>query len=144
MAVSDSGQLLICRPMSPLSDKPCIRSRILPHIRTRGVDICGDSDSVYIIRSDLHCYIRCTIHLDYSQGYRNDQKYEVFPLHPACSWGDHYVKGPNGFIIINGNSFITVTDLSVPVDIESVSVVKVLRATSTMEMSTISLKVISM
>ena len=86
---------------------------LMPH--KKGIDICNDLDGshYYIIRSDLHCYLKCSIHVDYQPNYE-PQQYEIFPLHPACAWGDHYTCGPDGFNIIKGNNFITVNDLTAP------------------------------
>ena len=94
---------------------------IQPHTasKAQGVDICGDTggDKLFIIRSDLNCYLRCTINLDLPPNNPHKaQKYEIFPLHPACSGGEHYLKNQDGFIIIKKNRFIIVNDLTTPWD----------------------------
>lgn len=85
---------------------------------TKGIDISSDTDGTHyiIIRSDLHCYLKCTNNADYPPGFKG-QKYEISPLHPACAWGDHYTCGSDGFKIIKGNYFITVNDLSHPTNL---------------------------
>jgi len=103
---------------------------IVPHASSldKGIDICGNASNIYIIRSDLGCYMKCdSIHLDYAPSdTTNKQKYEIHPLHPSCAGGDHYVIGPKDhFYIIKGDHFIRVSDLScplnIPIEIQSLS-----------------------
>ena len=95
---------------------------IVPHNNplAKGVDICGTEDYVYIIRSDLGCYMKCSGYLDAPKGIHG-QRFEIYPLHPSCAYGDHYLCGPDGFYIIKNNQFIIVNDLSAPTTIPVVS-----------------------
>lgn len=89
---------------------------ILPHSKAKGIDICGNGNPMYIVRSDLHCYLKC-----YYDKKSKSWKYDVFPLHPAFQGFDHYVYnstvkgggiGPD-FILIKDSKFLTVgADLS--------------------------------
>lgn len=85
---------------------------ILPHSKAKGIDVCGNIDNLYIIRSDLHCYMR-----HYYDKKSKSYKYEVFPLHPALQGFDHYIcaltaqVGPN-FIAIKDSKFLVALDLS--------------------------------
>ena len=95
-------------------------ANIVPHSKTPGIDICGDENgNIYIIRSDLHCYMKCSSSLNAYPGQSGfQQKYEVLPLHPACAGGDHYLNVPwptsGFFIIIKGDHFIVVDNLCAP------------------------------
>ena len=92
------------------------KAAIQPHTKALGIDTCANtSGDVYFIRSDLHCYMKCKNNLDYDS--QDGQKYIIYPLHPSCSWGDHYLKGPDGFIIIKGKNFVTVKQFKAPIDI---------------------------
>ena len=96
---------------------------IVPHTNplAKGVDICGNETSVYIIRSDLSCYMKCDCHLDFPKG-QDGQKFEIYPLHPSFAFGDHYLVGPKDtFYIIKNNQFIVASDLSAPTTIPMVS-----------------------
>ena len=81
---------------------------LLEHTKAKGIDACGSKSSFYIIRSDLGCYMEVDGHLD------EQQKLKIFPLHPSCTGGDHYLNNGELFYIIRGNSFISVNDLSFP------------------------------
>lgn len=115
-----------------MTSKPA--AAIVPHAShlVKGIDICGNATNIYIIRSDLGCYMKCdSIHLDYppsdtttsTDKQKSDmtgepQKYEIHPLHPSCTGGDHYMIGPDdNFYIIKGDHFICVSDLSLPMKI---------------------------
>ena len=92
------------------------KAKIVP--RTKGIDICGGGNpEIYIIRSDLKCYMKTAKpNLDYAPKFR-DQSYTIYPLHPICTGADHYVQGPDGFNIIKDDHYFTVSDLSMPVDL---------------------------
>ncbi len=94
--------------------KPEAKAAIVPH--KKGLyDVCGDDNgNVYIIRSDLLCYLKCRHNLEYHSGEKS-QKYTLFPLHPSCSGGDYYIKDQVGFTIIKNSTFFTVSDLTTPV-----------------------------
>ena len=96
----------------------CSQAKIVPHgnPKAKGIDICA-KNNIYIIRSDLKCYMKTALpNLDHAPNFR-DQSYTIFPLHPICTGADHYVGGPNGFNIIKDDYFITVSDLSMPIDL---------------------------
>ena len=108
--------------MQDTAETKSTKAAIVPHGEIKGIGICGDdAGNIYIIRSDLLCYMKCKNHLEYPPSQnnppgQNDQVYEVLPLHPACSEGDHYVRDPLGFKIIKGSTFFTVSDLTLPLD----------------------------
>lgn len=89
---------------------------IQPHIEANGIDLCAEPKTpvLYVIRSDLGCYMKCRTDLHFPPSDGGLQKYEVYPLHPACSWGDHYIKGDDYFFIIKKDKFIAVTSLDQP------------------------------
>ena len=76
---------------------------------------------MYIIRSDLGCYMKCNSYLDDPIGGKHGQEFEIYPLDPSCAFGDHYLYGPDGFYIIKNNQFIIVNDLNAPTAIPMVS-----------------------
>ena len=84
---------------------------LLEHTKAKGIDICGSDSSIYIIRSDLGCYMRIDVY-----GLDKPQKLNIFPLNPYCAGGDHYANDGKLFYIIRDNSFIKVNDLSFPID----------------------------
>ena len=85
---------------------------ILPHTKAKEIDMCGGaSQELYIIRSDLNCYMK-----QYYDKKSDSTKYEVYPLHPAYNGCDHYIYnstkksggiGPN-FIVIKNSKFLRV------------------------------------
>ena len=88
-------------------------AKILPHTKAKGIDVCAGDGYIFIIRSDLNCYMKCLKNMNYEPDYK-EQAFGVYPLHPGCSGGDHYLIGPDSFIIIKGDSFFKVADLSTP------------------------------
>lgn len=71
----------------------------------RGIDFCGSYCHYYIIRSDLGVFMRST---NFSEG----KDIKIYPLSPACQWGDHYLAMSDYFYIIKGNEYRRVTNLS--------------------------------
>ena len=88
---------------------------LLEHTKAKGIDVCSSTSSLYIIRSDLGCYMKVDNYYD------SQQKLTVFPLNPYCANGDHYANDGKMFYIIQGDTFISVSDLSFPTD-NSISV----------------------
>ena len=84
------------------------KAKICPH--DKATDICATKDNVCIIRSDLGCYMKSTGSLDHQQ------ELQIYPLNPSCAGGDHYLCVDSTFYIIRGDSFVTVTDLTQPID----------------------------
>ncbi|XP_067299096.1 uncharacterized protein [Pseudorasbora parva] len=79
---------------------------IIPRSKAKGTDICEKNGYIYIIRSDLGCYMKTR---DLNKG----SDISIFSLHPACRNGDHYLGGgPDNFFIIKGDSYRSVTDLT--------------------------------
>lgn len=93
--------------MSDAPDFPEIVPKSAPE--ARGIDFCAAKDYYYIIRSDLGVYMRC-------KNFHEGKDIKIFPLSPACRWGDHYMAGEfrntNYFYIIKGNEYRRVTDMS--------------------------------
>lgn len=90
---------------------------LVPHgLAAKGIDMCGGSNQAWIIRSDLHCVLTSiSSKLEAPPSESGTQRYIVYPLHPACSGGDHYIKKEAGsFVIIKGKYFATVEDLWSP------------------------------
>lgn len=82
---------------------------LIPHGQASGTDFCGVGILSYIVRSDLGCYMTTW---DLHEG---ENKNNIYPLHPNCSEGDHYMASmarEKFFIIIKGNEFRRVTDLT--------------------------------
>ena len=80
--------------------------------KAKGTDICGQESWQYVIRSDLGYYM-LSYHI------RDVKNMEICPLHPTCSWGDHYVgvgSGTKCFYIIKGNSCRCVSSLETDED----------------------------
>jgi len=76
-------------------------TKIVPHTdeAARGIDFCGVDKYYYIIRSDVGAYMRST-------NFNTGENLEVFQLHDACRWGDHYLAYQSRlFYIIKGSSF---------------------------------------
>ena len=92
---------------------------LIPHGEASGTDFCGGILS-YIVRSDLGCYMTSET-WDLHKG---EEKKKIYPLHPNCSEGDHYMASMARreefrhymasveFFIIKGNEFRRVTDLT--------------------------------
>ena len=81
------------------------------------IDFCG-TDKLYIVRSDLGLYLESS---DFEKG--TDAIVRI--LHPDCSGGDHYLSRMYSpyigtdyplFLIINGDHFRRVTDLTTAAD----------------------------
>ncbi|KAL1250497.1 hypothetical protein QQF64_018293 [Cirrhinus molitorella] len=89
-------------------------SGVIPRSKAKGTDICTFNKYYYIIRSDLGCYMKTS---DLNKG----SDISIFPLHPACQNGDHYIGGYSCFHIIKGNSCRKVTDLSTDSDAKDYS-----------------------
>lgn len=93
--------------MSDVPDFPQIVPKSAPE--ARGIDFCASKDFYYIIRSDLGVYMRC-------KNFHEGEDIKIFPLSPACRWGDHYMasefRNTNYFYIIKGDEYRRVTDMS--------------------------------
>ncbi|XP_015219432.1 uncharacterized protein [Lepisosteus oculatus] len=79
--------------------------RIVPKKKAQGVDICGDSKLVYIVRSDLGCYMKCP---DFIHG----KDLSVHSLSLPCKGGDHYLADKDHFYVIKKNEFLPVTNMT--------------------------------
>jgi len=82
-----------------LTMSPKIVPKIVPKTSSdaKGIDICRTSDYIYIVRSDLGCFLRTK---DLSVG--GDVK--AFKLNDNCMWGDAYMHDEYGpFYIIFGD-----------------------------------------
>ncbi|KAG8538953.1 hypothetical protein GDO81_021718 [Engystomops pustulosus] len=83
-----------------------MEGKIVPKTKAKGVDICGVGKNVYIVRSDLGCYMRST-------NFHRGEDLEVFHLHPSCRDGDHYLADKNDlFYIIKGNCYRQVKSMN--------------------------------
>ena len=107
-------QQIFDHKMSDVPDFPQIVPKSAPE--ARGIDFCAAQDFYYIIRSDLGVYMRC-------KNFHEGEDIKIFPLSPACRWGDHYMAGggfgnTNYFYIIKGNEYRRVTDMSLDKDAE--------------------------
>ncbi|XP_051760746.1 uncharacterized protein LOC127518310 [Ctenopharyngodon idella] len=72
---------------------------IIPKSKTKGTDICGAGKNIYIIRSDLGCYME-------TSDLNNGSDISIFSLHPSCQNGDHYLGDKHGyFYIIKGSEY---------------------------------------
>ena len=83
-------------------------SEIVPKsaMEARGIDFCGTYYYYYIIRSDLGVYMRST---NFNEG----KEIKIYPLSPACQWGDHYLAtGSDNFYIIKGDEYRRVTNMT--------------------------------
>ncbi|XP_043085116.1 uncharacterized protein LOC122331676 [Puntigrus tetrazona] len=79
---------------------------IVPKNLLKGVDICGGKTQIYIIRSDIGCYMQ-------TSNLNKGLDPTIFSLHPSCQNGDHYLADWNEtFYVIKGDSFREVKDLS--------------------------------
>jgi len=67
-------------------------SRIVPHSSSyaNGIDIASNDSYVYILRSDLGCFLRTN---DLSKG----GDLQVYPLKENQIWGDHYLADDIGY-----------------------------------------------
>ena len=87
-------------------------TEIVARNKAKGTDFCRLGDYLYIIRSDLGCYMKA-----HHDPHSNDPV-KIYPLDPNCAWGDHYMATPasnsdeNRFYIIRGDDCHVVTDLS--------------------------------
>ena len=81
------------------------RIRIVPRDEAKGTDFCGQRSDQFIIRSDLRCCMKAYHVRD------GDIPVKIYPLHPTCAGGDHYMATPKHFYIIKGNKCRKVTDL---------------------------------
>ncbi|CAH2318163.1 Hypothetical predicted protein [Pelobates cultripes] len=80
--------------------------RIVPKKDAPGVDFCGVDDYVYIVRSDLGCYLRST-------NFNKGEDINIYSLHPSCRNGDHYLAHEDDlFYIIKGTSYRRVTNMN--------------------------------
>ena len=96
---------------------PITTSKLVPHTKESGIDICASGDYVFIIRSDLGCYMRCINgHLDWEPdaSSKESQQLNIYSLNPACSGYDHYLHNGETFFLIKGERFIRVSDLTAP------------------------------
>ncbi|KAK9970039.1 hypothetical protein ABG768_028178 [Culter alburnus] len=81
-------------------------SGIIPKSKTKGTAICRAGENIYIIRSDLGCYMKTR---DLNKG----SDISIFSLHPAFKDGDHYLADEFGsFYIIKGNNYCRFTNLT--------------------------------
>ena len=87
-------------------------SKLCPH--GKGTDICATEDNVCIIRSDLGCYMKSEV--KHGGSLDHQQKLQICPLNPSCAGGDHYLCEGSTFYIIRGDSFVSVTHLTQPID----------------------------
>ena len=72
----------------------------------RGIDFCATYHHYYIIRSDLGVYMKST-------NFHAGNDIQIYPLSPACQWGDHYLAtGSDEFYIIKGNDYRRVTSMT--------------------------------
>ncbi len=75
--------------------------------------MCGTTDYVYIVRSDLNAYMRTT-------KINAGSDIVVHSLHPACTGGDHYLAldGYNMpfYYIIKGDQYKRVTNMNTDSD----------------------------
>ena len=81
------------------------RIQIVPRDKAEGTDFCGQRSDQFIIRSDLGCYMKAYHVRD------GDIPVKIYPLHPTCAEGDHYLATPKHFYIIKDNKCRKVTDL---------------------------------
>ncbi|XP_048048329.1 uncharacterized protein LOC125269465 [Megalobrama amblycephala] len=87
-------------------------SGIIPKREAKGTDFCGAGGNIYIIRSDLGCYMK-------TSDLNNGSDISIFSLHPACQNGDHYIGDWAGyFYIIKGNNYRRVKNLTTDSDAE--------------------------
>ncbi|KAK9970040.1 hypothetical protein ABG768_028179 [Culter alburnus] len=87
-------------------------SGIIPRSKAKGTDFCIAGENIYIIRSDLGCYMQTS---DLTKG----SDISIFSLHPACKDGDHYLGGEDdSFYIIKGNNYCRFTNLTTHSDAE--------------------------
>ncbi|XP_028408059.1 uncharacterized protein LOC114530657 [Dendronephthya gigantea] len=85
-------------------------TRIVPHSIAKGVDICGDDNNyLYIVRSDAGVYMQ-------SDNLNKGGNIEVFDLHYACQWGDHYLANDGYFYIVQKDSYRRVTNMNTDAD----------------------------
>ncbi|KAK9970043.1 hypothetical protein ABG768_028182 [Culter alburnus] len=81
-------------------------SGIVPKSKAKGTDICGAGENIYIIRSDLGCYMK-------TSNLNSGSDISISSLHPACKDGDHYLSDSDGyFYIIKGKKYRRVKNLS--------------------------------
>ncbi|ROI52169.1 hypothetical protein DPX16_3439 [Anabarilius grahami] len=81
-------------------------SGIIPKSKAKGTDFCGQGENIYIIRSDLGCYME-------TSDLNNGSNISISSLHPACQDGDHYLGNWDGcFYIIKGNNYRRVKNLT--------------------------------
>ncbi|KAM9121578.1 uncharacterized protein ACDP82_015351 [Pangshura tecta] len=81
---------------------------LVPHKDAPGTDVFLINGGVFIVRSDLGCYLR-------TEDLKTGTGIEIRRLHPACRGGDHYLsdmKDPHNIYIIKGDSYRVVKDLS--------------------------------
>lgn len=79
---------------------------IVPKCKAVGIDICGVNKYLYIVRSDLGCYMRTT---NFEKG--NDLV--IRSLNPKCLGGYFYLAHEDEyFYIINGDTYRRVTNLN--------------------------------
>ena len=98
-------------------------NQIVPRNKTKGTDICGRGDYLYIIRSDLGIFVKARHVHDVNHPPRLAT---IRTLHSTCTWRDHYMAAPDPnnpdrdyFYIIKGSSCSIVANLETgeaPVD----------------------------
>uniref|UniRef100_A0A8D0GVC7 Uncharacterized protein n=1 Tax=Sphenodon punctatus TaxID=8508 RepID=A0A8D0GVC7_SPHPU len=81
-------------------------SCIAPRKDFPGTDVFASRDGISIVRSDLGCFLR-------APNLHSGQGLEVWPLHPACRGGDHYVGDPasSSVYILRGGTFCRAPEL---------------------------------
>nr|XP_005314589.1 uncharacterized protein LOC101932506 isoform X2 [Chrysemys picta bellii]XP_005314590.1 uncharacterized protein LOC101932506 isoform X2 [Chrysemys picta bellii] len=85
-----------------------VDASLVPHKDAPGTDIFVNQGGVFIVRSDLGCYLR-------TEDLKTRTGTEIRRLHPACQGGDHYLsdsENPPNIYIIKGDSYRVVKDLS--------------------------------
>ncbi|XP_039354013.1 uncharacterized protein LOC120380378 [Mauremys reevesii] len=85
-----------------------VNGSLVPHKDAPGTDVFCNRGGVFIVRSDLGCYLQ-------TKELKTGTGIEIRRLHPACQGGDHYlsdIKDPPNIYIIKGDSYRVVKDLS--------------------------------
>ncbi|XP_039354774.1 uncharacterized protein LOC120380923 [Mauremys reevesii] len=85
-----------------------VNGSLVPHKDAPGTDVFLNQGGVFIVRSDLGCYLR-------TEELKTGTGIEIRRLHPACRGGDHYLsdsENPPDIYVIKGDSYQVVKDLS--------------------------------
>ncbi|KAH1182112.1 hypothetical protein KIL84_009866 [Mauremys mutica] len=89
-------------------DWSSVNGSLVPHKDAPGTDVFCNRGGVFIVRSDLGCYLQ-------TKELKTGTGIEIRRLHPACQGGDHYLSdmnNPPNIYIIKGDSYRVVKDLS--------------------------------